>query len=196
MALWQTLVADSTGAAVQLKAIERAQLLQTWQGGRVLVGTQRQLMEQLGWRKGDLQHQRNQPQNRQQRDQEQRARADSERRMYREAGRVELLTVLQARMRSVAEDEIHESALRLMLEHLRMVVPIDAGLAVVRGHNSRDALVGWPLEARDAIVDRTLERLSMLRQRLGLSNDFNSQPGLGVEELDTSYFTRLVLNWK
>ena len=32
--------------------------------------------------------------------------------------------------------------------------------------------------------------------RLGLSNDFNSQPGLGVEELDTSYFTRLVLNWK
>jgi hypothetical protein len=61
MALWQTLVADSTGAAVQLKAIERAQLLQTWQGGRVLVGTQRQLMEQLGWRKGDLQHQRNQP---------------------------------------------------------------------------------------------------------------------------------------
>lgn len=31
--------------------------------------------------------------------------------------------------------------------------------------------------------------------RVGLSNDFNSQPGTGVEELDTSYFTRLVLNW-
>ncbi len=31
--------------------------------------------------------------------------------------------------------------------------------------------------------------------RIGLSNDFNSQPGVGVEELDTSYFTRLVLNW-
>lgn len=120
---------------------------------------------------------------RQQRDQEQRARADSERRMYREAVRVELLTVLQARMRSVEEDEIHESALRLMLEHLRMVVPIDAGLAVVRGHNSRDALVGWPLEARDAIVDRTLERLSMLRQRLGLSNEVQqpvTREGAGV----------------
>ncbi len=32
--------------------------------------------------------------------------------------------------------------------------------------------------------------------RLGISNDYNSEPGPGVEELDTSYFTRLVLSWK
>ncbi len=32
--------------------------------------------------------------------------------------------------------------------------------------------------------------------RLGISNDYNSEPGAGVEELDTSYFTRLVLTWK
>ncbi len=32
--------------------------------------------------------------------------------------------------------------------------------------------------------------------RLGVSNDFNSTPGLGVERLDTAYFTRLVLSWK
>ena len=32
--------------------------------------------------------------------------------------------------------------------------------------------------------------------RLGVSNDYNSQPGKGVERLDTAYFTRLVLNWK
>lgn len=32
--------------------------------------------------------------------------------------------------------------------------------------------------------------------RFGLANDYNSEPGAGVEELDTSYFTRLVLNWK
>lgn len=31
--------------------------------------------------------------------------------------------------------------------------------------------------------------------RVGLSNDYNSEPGVGVKELDTSYFTRLVLNW-
>jgi hypothetical protein len=32
--------------------------------------------------------------------------------------------------------------------------------------------------------------------RLGVSNDYNSKPGKGVDKLDTSYFTRLVLNWR
>lgn len=32
--------------------------------------------------------------------------------------------------------------------------------------------------------------------RLGVSNDYNSKPGSGIERLDTSYFTRLVLNWQ
>lgn len=31
--------------------------------------------------------------------------------------------------------------------------------------------------------------------RLGVSNDYNSTPPVGVQKLDTSYFTRLVLNW-
>ncbi len=32
--------------------------------------------------------------------------------------------------------------------------------------------------------------------RLGVSNDYNSKPGRGVEKMDTAYFTRLVLNWR
>ena len=32
--------------------------------------------------------------------------------------------------------------------------------------------------------------------RLGISNDYNSKPGAGVEKLDTMYFTRLVLTWQ
>jgi putative salt-induced outer membrane protein YdiY len=32
--------------------------------------------------------------------------------------------------------------------------------------------------------------------RLGVSNDYNSKPGPGLERLDTSYFTRLLLTWK
>ena len=32
--------------------------------------------------------------------------------------------------------------------------------------------------------------------RLGVSNDYNSKPGSGVDKLDTAYFTRLLLNWK
>jgi hypothetical protein len=32
--------------------------------------------------------------------------------------------------------------------------------------------------------------------RLGVANDYNSEPGRGVKKLDTTYFTRLVLSWK
>ncbi len=32
--------------------------------------------------------------------------------------------------------------------------------------------------------------------RLGVNNDYNSQPGVGVEKLDTTYFTRLVLTFE
>ncbi|HTQ30143.1 MAG TPA: DUF481 domain-containing protein, partial [Opitutaceae bacterium] len=32
--------------------------------------------------------------------------------------------------------------------------------------------------------------------RLGFSNDYNSQPGAGVKRLDTTYFTRLLLDWQ
>ncbi|MBE2212696.1 MAG: DUF481 domain-containing protein [Opitutaceae bacterium] len=34
------------------------------------------------------------------------------------------------------------------------------------------------------------------RIRIGLTNDYNSKPGPGIEKMDTGYFTRLVLNWK
>jgi hypothetical protein len=32
--------------------------------------------------------------------------------------------------------------------------------------------------------------------RLGVANDYNSEPGRGVEKMDTAYFTRFVLNWR
>jgi putative salt-induced outer membrane protein YdiY len=32
--------------------------------------------------------------------------------------------------------------------------------------------------------------------RVGVANDYNSKPGRGVDKLDTTYFTRLVLSWK
>lgn len=34
-----------------------------------------------------------------------------------------------------------------------------------------------------------------LKVRFGVSNDYNSKPGAGVKKLDTTYFSRLVLNW-
>ncbi|MGC4072783.1 MAG: DUF481 domain-containing protein [Nibricoccus sp.] len=32
--------------------------------------------------------------------------------------------------------------------------------------------------------------------RVGLSNDFNSEPAPGLEKMDTTYFARLVLSFK
>jgi hypothetical protein len=32
--------------------------------------------------------------------------------------------------------------------------------------------------------------------RLGVSNDYNSRPGAGIKRLDTTYFTRLLLDWQ
>lgn len=32
--------------------------------------------------------------------------------------------------------------------------------------------------------------------RVGIENDYNSKPGPGIEKLDTTYFTRLVLSWQ
>lgn len=32
--------------------------------------------------------------------------------------------------------------------------------------------------------------------RIGISNDYASQPGAGVEKLDTTYFTRFVMSWQ
>ncbi len=32
--------------------------------------------------------------------------------------------------------------------------------------------------------------------RLGVANDFNSQPSAGLEQLDTTYFARLVMSWR
>jgi putative salt-induced outer membrane protein YdiY len=36
---------------------------------------------------------------------------------------------------------------------------------------------------------------SLWKLRIGLSNDYNSRPGVGVKKMDTTYYTRLVLNW-
>jgi len=32
--------------------------------------------------------------------------------------------------------------------------------------------------------------------RVGVSNDYNSKPGVGIDKLDTTYFTRFVLSWQ
>lgn len=108
---------------------------------------------------------------REQRDREQRARADSERRMYREAVRTELLTALQLALRGLPEEEIQPMAMRLLLDHLRRIVPADRMLAILRGHHGRDTLAAHPGAALEALAERAVPRLPALRQQLAINID-------------------------
>lgn len=104
---------------------------------------------------------------REQRDREQRARADSERRMYREAVRSELMTVLQTSLRGVAEDDIQPIVFRHLLEHLRRIVPTTTAVAVARGYHGRDTLVVQPAAYLDDVEANVGQRLQTLRKQLG-----------------------------
>jgi diguanylate cyclase (GGDEF)-like protein len=120
---------------------------------------------------------------REQRDREQRARADSERRMYREAVRSELLTALQMSLRSVGEEEIQPMAMRLLLDHLRRIVPVDNVLAVIRGYHGRDTLAAHPGGALDALVEHVTPRLPNLRQQLAINVDVQQPVSRGEGEI-------------
>ena len=37
---------------------------------------------------------------------------------------------------------------------------------------------------------------TMWKVRMGVANDYTSKPAVGKKRLDTTYFTRLVLNWR
>ncbi len=103
---------------------------------------------------------------REQRDREQRARADSERRMYREAVRTELLTALQTSLRGAVQDDIQPIVFRLLLEHLRRLVPTTTAVAVARGYHGRDTLVVQPAAYLEDIEATIGDRLQTLRRLL------------------------------
>ena len=120
---------------------------------------------------------------REQRDREQRARADSERRMYREAVRTELLTALQLALRGLPEEEIQPMAMRLLLDHLRRIVPADRMLAILRGHHGRDTLAAHPGAALEALAERAVPRLPALRQQLAINIDVQQPVSRSGEEV-------------
>src|SRR5690606_13679867 len=94
---------------------------------------------------------------RDQRDRDQLARLDSERRMQREAARSDLNAILQARLRGCAESDIAWTAFHLLLEQLAPLVRADRALVLARGHRGQDVQVVVPVVARadaEALVAR------------------------------------------
>jgi diguanylate cyclase (GGDEF)-like protein len=60
-------------------------------------------------------------------------------------------------------------AMRLLLDHLRRIVPVDNVLAVIRGYHGRDTLAAHPGGALDALVENVGPRLPNLRQQLAIN---------------------------
>jgi len=87
---------------------------------------------------------------RDQRDRDQLARLDSERRMQREAARSDLNAALQAKLRSCAEGDIEWTAFHLLLERLAPLVRADRALVLARGYRGQDVLVVVPVAAKAA----------------------------------------------
>lgn len=102
---------------------------------------------------------------RQQRDDERDARAESERRMQREAGRAALARVLQARLRELAPSDVEWTAFRLLFEYLLPHVPADRAAVMVHGYHGRDVLVTEPIDDQSLSEGLQGTRLLMLKRQ-------------------------------
>ena len=101
---------------------------------------------------------------RHQRDREQLARADTERRMQREAARSDLVAELQTRLRSLPIADIEWSAFRLLVDHLVPLLPMERCTVVAYGYHGHDALVVEPVSATLAVKDM-IERRGLVLKR-------------------------------
>ncbi|MGY0634229.1 GGDEF domain-containing protein [Luteimonas sp. A478] len=102
---------------------------------------------------------------REQRDRDQKARIESERRMLREAARTELVNALQSRLRQVGQAEVAWSGFQIMATHLLPLLPV-SGLAVLaEGYHGRSLLLVEPSDSHDAVVAGLSERALVLRRQ-------------------------------
>ena len=120
-----------------------------------LVVTLALLMVGLLSRIGDFRHQR---------DRDQLARMDSERRLAREAARAELALALQTRLRSSESTDIEWIAVRLLLEQLAPQVPAEWAAVVAYGYHGHDVLVVEPTAAKQRVHDLVAARHLALKR--------------------------------
>lgn len=102
-----------------------------------------------------------------QRDREQLARADTERRMQREASRSNLAAELQTELRSLPVGDVEWTAFRLLLDHLARLVPMETSAVVVRGYHGQDLLVAEPMARKQAMHEQIEKRMLALKRQCG-----------------------------
>ena len=96
------------------------------------------------------------------------ARADSERRMRREAARTELTQALHSRLHALEPGDIEWTAFHLLLEHLLPQVPADTAGIVARGYHGHDLLLVEPAERKQAFHDDIVARSLWLKRQASL----------------------------
>jgi diguanylate cyclase (GGDEF)-like protein len=101
---------------------------------------------------------------RDQRDRDQLARLDSERRMQREAARSDLNAALQSKLRACTEGDIEWAAFRLLLDHLVPLVRAESAVALARGYHGQDVQVVLPA-TRKAEVEAAIGRRELVLKR-------------------------------
>jgi len=112
---------------------------------------------------------------RHQRDRELLARADTERRMQREAARSDLVAELQTRLRSLPVADIEWSAFRVLLDRLVPLLPMERCAVVAYGYHGHDALVVEPVSATQAIRG-IVERRGLVLKRQAANGIPQQQP--------------------
>ena len=124
---------------------------------------------------------------RDQRDRDQLARLDSERRMSRQAARADLTLALQTRLRGVDSMDIEWIAFRLLLERLSPEIPVEWAAVVTYGYHDHDVLVVEPIEHKqtvhDLIASRTLALKRLAMQGLPLQQVSATPGGPCIEAL-------------
>lgn len=101
---------------------------------------------------------------RNQRDHDRLARADSERRMRREAARADLNSALQAKLRTLPAGDVEWAAFRLLLDHLVPQVPVAFATAIAYGFQGQDIRVVVPQAHKETVDAIAAQRLLPLKR--------------------------------
>jgi len=100
-----------------------------------------------------------------QRDRDLLARADSERRMAREAARSDLASELQAQLRALPVAEIQATAFRLLIERLTPLLPVQSCIVVVQGYHGHDLVLVEPSHLLVAVQPELARRQLALKRQ-------------------------------
>ena len=100
---------------------------------------------------------------RDERDRERLARGDSERRLEREAARVELVQQLQRRLRELPPGDLEWAAFRSVFERLLPLLRLESGALVAYGFHGFDLLLAEPIQSKPHYTDLLASRLGMMK---------------------------------